>query len=424
MGNQGSTPSLVSTLEKSQDQQVKEIAAEKLMDKVKQYNDHDGYMKAVCSHAGKPLIEMIEKGTAKGQNHAAACLSFIALNAKCKDLLAEYGAIPALIKLLKGGTPELQGAAAAGLANLASRSPKNQAAMEKAGAIPPLVELVKSGIGEARGWAASALGNLALQNAPLGLKVAKAGAIPALVELTKPTSPKPKKPAKDSWFATLWGTVTCKKRAPPSAASKTLEMAARALSSLAFDCEDNQGAIVRAQGIEALLLMAKDGSQKDEVEAVRAISTTWGKDPQSQVKTRLLSGGGERILVDIVSTGTPEGQGTAAVMLARLAHKDPAVRSSLSTIGGLQALVKLALSGTDGNAKLYAIKALRELCEDCPENKQVVQEAGAGPLLAMTSSGMKFREMTEEEAKKFQEDQDKATAAAPADAEAEADKTA
>jgi len=399
MGN--STAGLVSTLGKSNDDAVKEVAADKLCAKVKQFAQHESYMKAVVKNAGKPLIGMLENGTPKGKNAAAATISYLALNRECKAELAEFGAIPALVKLSKEGAPELQGAAAAALANMVSRSPDNQAALADAGAIPPLVNIVKKGLKEARGWAASALGNMALQHKTNQLRVREAGAIQALVELTAPSaSPSaPQKSAPSSGFD-LIGTLTCRKRAQPTKpTSKNMEMAARALSSLAFDCEENQEHIIKAGGIDALITLAKEGTSRDEVEAFRALSLVWGQDPTGKIKEKVVAAGAEKVFLEMVRSACDESKTFAAGLLARLAHEDSGIKASVATSGGIRALVELGQTGAP-QAKLNAVKALKELSTDCPENEQLICDSGGATLLETFRSGMKFRELRagEEEA--------------------------
>lgn len=404
MGGGNSTPGLVSTLERSKDESVKEIAAEKLCAKVKQYNQHNDYMKAVCKSAGPPLVTMLEKGTSRARNHAAATISYLALNADNKVQLGNLGAIPALAKMAKEGTPELQGAAAAAIANLTSRCPENQATMATAGAIPPLVLMVKSGLGEAKGWAASALGNMALQHKKNQLRVAEAGAIPALVDLTKT---RPQDPQPSSAQVDLIARVTCRKRATSSSlSSRNAEMAARALSSIAYDSEDNQAKTIRAGGFEALLALAKEGSSADQVEAFRALGIVWGRDPVGEARSKILGAGGVRILLEIVQSGSDDSQATAANMIARLAHLDAGARESVAMGGGIPMLLQLGQNGGPV-ARLNAVKALRELCTDCPENEKLIEEAGGTEFMDRFKAPMKFRELNAEEQAQLNESQAK-----------------
>jgi hypothetical protein len=408
LNGHNSTPGLVSTLQNSQDETVKELAAEKLTPKLKQFADHESYMKAVCKNAGKILTGMLGSGTAKGKNHAAAGLSYLALNADNKVELAAIGAIPALVKLAKEGTPELQGASAAALANLSSRCPDNQAALVKAGVIPPLLAIIKTGLGEAKGWAASALGNLALQHKQNQQKVAEAGAIPALLELAKivpQTEPSSSSSSSPSSGSDLISLVMCKRRSMKASATKNMEMAARALSSLAFDCTENQVKIVKAGGIEAMLVLAQEGSPRDEIEAFRTIGIVWGKNANSEVRERIIKADGLKILLEMVQTASDDSKAAAANMIARLAHEDVGMRASIAANGCIPVLVKLGQQEGAGQARLNAMKALKELSTDCPENQQLIEEAGGATLLATFGGGMKFRELSDEEETQLKEAQ-------------------
>lgn len=411
MGGGSSTAGIVNTLLDATDERVKEVAASKLCEKAKKYNSYTDYIQAIADNAGKSLIGMLEKGTEKGKNHAAATLSYLALNAKNKKVLADFGAIPALVKLLKEGTPELKGAAAAALANLPSGNQKNQDAMASAGVIPPLVEMVKTGLGEAKGWAASGLGNMCLQHKKNQLRVAEAGGIDAILELAKgkavePVVPKPPLKFEFKVFDII-ACRRCRRRmwkglkdldTSEGGGSRNMELAARALSSLAYESAENQAKIIKADGVETLLGMAKDGSSRDAMEAMRAIAIVWGKD--DQVRERIINGAGVPTLVGKVQSATSDDEckGAAANMLARLAHEDASMRDTIATHEGIPALVKAAHS-ENPTTKVHAIKALKEVCNDRPENKQLIEDAGGKVFLdrIKAQEKMTFRELTKEE---------------------------
>mmetsp|Transcript_120727 Transcript_120727/g.188472 ORF Transcript_120727/g.188472 Transcript_120727/m.188472 type:complete len:420 (+) Transcript_120727:81-1340(+) len=401
MGNGNMTPTLVTTLETSKDERMKEVAAEKLMQKVRQYGDHNDYIKAVGSHAGKPLVEMLKNGTPKGKTNAAATLSFLARHKESKEEIVKHGAIPQLVQLGKEGKEDQQAAVACAFANLASGNAANQAAIAAADAIPLLVDIVKSGRGEAKGWATSALGNLVLEHPKNQKLVAEAGAIPAIVELLQShTAYVP--PTKGGWLS----CSVCRKRAPPH--SKRSEMAARALSSIAYNSADNQAKIVDAGGIEALVRVIKEGSPEDEIVALKALGFVWGAQAASPAKAKLLDTDGVRVLIEIVRHSTNVSKSEAANFIARLAHQDSQAQAALATSGAISALVEMGQTSTHPPSKIAAVKALRELSSDNSDNQKLIEEAGGKDMLRLSSGGMKFRELSEEEHKRFEQDRESA----------------
>lgn len=199
-----------------------------------------------------------------------------------------------------------------------------------------------------------------------------------------------------------------------------MEMAARALSSLAFDCVENQEAIGKAGGVEVLLTLARGGSQRDEVEAFRALALVWGKDEDGHIKERILAAGGQKVCIEAVTHGHDDSKASAASMLARLVHSDASVKESVATSGGIPPLVELGNAG-GAQAKLSAVKALKELSTNCPENERLIAEAGGTALLESFRSGMKFRELSADEEQRLQDVQARADAAKKKDYDPAAD---
>ncbi|KAH8061477.1 hypothetical protein JL722_4104 [Aureococcus anophagefferens] len=79
-------------------------------------------------------------------------------------LIAEAGAIPLLVELLRDGTASGKEKSARALCSLAGNNRANQVQIVAAGAIPPLVELLRDGSAEAKLQAATALCYLAFNN--------------------------------------------------------------------------------------------------------------------------------------------------------------------------------------------------------------------------------------------------------------------
>jgi hypothetical protein len=409
MGNSGMTPTLVQTLKKSKDEKLKAVAADNLCKKVRQFSDgHPDYIKAVGENACEQLVGMLKTGTPEGKKHAAACLSFLVRHPANKEKIAACGGISALIELSKEGQVDQQAAVACALANLASGSEANQAALAKAGAADVLVATLKSGkASEAKGWAVAALGNLVQTptrpNEKNQKTVAEAGAIPLIVELLQEheayVAPLP-----NTWYN--W--CTCKKRSPPH--KRTSLMAARALSQLCFTNAANQAQAVEAGAVEVLVKVMKEGSPEDETEAMRTLHYVWGDKKESPiVKAKLLDADGIRVLIEIVQNSSDDPKAAAATWLGRLAHQDASVQSSIATNGAIPALVELGNS-LHPHCKMNAAKALKELATDNAEIEKMVEDAGGKPLFELVSSGMKFRELNDEERQQLQEKEERAAA--------------
>merc|ERR1712187_363149 len=118
---------------------------------------------------------------------------------------------------------------------------------------------------------------------------------------------------------------------------------------------------------------------------------------------KLLDGEGVRVLIDVVREGCDDGKAAAAKLLARLGHKDPAAQASIATCGAINALVE-ASKGENPTMRMNAVKALRELTADNPDNEKLVEETGGSPFLKFgVSGGMKFSELSEEDNKRLKE---------------------
>ena len=107
-----------------------------------------------------PLVELLKNGSAEAMTNAVAALETLALHEDNRDLIVEAGAIRPLVELLKNGSAEAKTEAARALKRLAFHA-KNQVLIAEAGAIPPLVKLRTNGSAKAKTKAAGALKKLA-----------------------------------------------------------------------------------------------------------------------------------------------------------------------------------------------------------------------------------------------------------------------
>ena len=123
----------------------------------------------------------------EAQEKAASELKDLARDDDNKIAIANAGAIPLLVQLLRDGTPLAREVAAGALHRMAGND-DNKIAIATAGAIPPLVQLLRDGTPLAREVAAGALHRMA-GNDDNKIAIAKAGAIPLLVRLVSSGTP-------------------------------------------------------------------------------------------------------------------------------------------------------------------------------------------------------------------------------------------
>ena len=176
-----------------------------------------------------PLVALLRNGSADRQEQAAAALGLLAGNNAVTAATVEADSIAPLVALVRNGRAVGQERAARALANIARGSRANQAAIVEAGGIAPLVELVRNGHAGGKERATEALRNLAQENAAIQAAIVEAGAIPPLVMLVRD------------------GAVRGHQEN-----SGTL-LAAQTLALLAGGGVANQAAIVAADTVEALL---------------------------------------------------------------------------------------------------------------------------------------------------------------------------
>jgi hypothetical protein len=143
------------------------------------------------------LVAVLRTGTADMKAKAAEALGnmtcdnageiFVMRNDHMGEAVAQAGAIPALVAILKDGTTgEEKRAAAEALWRIAIGNNQIGEAVAQAGAIPALVDFLKDGTtGEEKKAATVALGRIAYNNDQMGEVVAQSGAIPVLVALLK-----------------------------------------------------------------------------------------------------------------------------------------------------------------------------------------------------------------------------------------------
>ena len=185
----------------------------------------DAHLGMIVDH-----VHALREGDDAAKMAAARALGNLAcLNAADRVLIAEAGAVPLLVELLRDGSAEAKLTVARALHFLTfpHYAAGNRVLIAEAHGIPPLVALLRDGNADAKLEAAAALRYLAY-NAANKVLIAEAGGIPLLVDLMRDRS---------TTDANQW--------------------AACALRHLARNNDANQVAIAAALSLEALVELVR-----------------------------------------------------------------------------------------------------------------------------------------------------------------------
>ncbi|XP_025695117.1 U-box domain-containing protein 11 isoform X1 [Arachis hypogaea] len=239
-------------------------------------------------------------------------------------LIAEAGAIPLLVNLLKSEDVLTQDNVVTSILNL-SIYENNKGLIMLAGAIPSIVQVLRTGTMEARENAAATLFSLSLADENK-IIIGASGAIPALVELLQNGSPRGKKDA------------------------------ATALFNLCI-YQGNKGRAIRAGIITALLKMLTDSSKSMVDEALTIMSVLAS---HQEAKVAIVKASTIPVLIDLLRTGLPRNKENVAAILLALCKRDTENLASLSRLGAVIPLTELSRSGTE-RAKRKATSLLEHL---------------------------------------------------------------
>ena len=137
--------------------------------------------------ADRELIAVYVHTLREGVNKTTATQTLGILAGNHTDnqfLIAEAGAIPLFVELLRDGSAEGKLEAAAALGNLACND-DNQVLIAEAHGVPPLVDLLRAGSVEDQRQAARALHNISYNNDGNAIAIAVAVGFEALVQLAR-----------------------------------------------------------------------------------------------------------------------------------------------------------------------------------------------------------------------------------------------
>ncbi|XVE92056.1 hypothetical protein REPUB_Repub01dG0064400 [Reevesia pubescens] len=261
------------------------------------------------------------------EDRRAAVAEIRSLSKRSTDnriLIADAGAIPVLVNLLRTDDVALQEHAVTSILNL-SIFENNKSLIMLAGAIPSIVQVLRAGSMETKENAAATLFSLSLADENK-IIIGASGAIPALVDLLQRGSTRGKKDA------------------------------ATALFNLCI-YQGNKGRAVRAGIITALLKMLIDSRNCMVDEALTILSVLASNH---DAKAAIVKASTIPVLIDLLRTGLPRNKENAAAILLSLCKRDTENLSCISRLGAAIPLTELTKSGTE-RAKRKATSLLDNL---------------------------------------------------------------
>ncbi|XP_038893207.1 U-box domain-containing protein 11-like [Benincasa hispida] len=287
----------------------------------------DGSYRDVCEEMAA-IETLVRKLTSHAiEEQRASVTELRSLSKRSTDnriLIAEAGAIPALVNLLTSDDVLIQENAVTSILNL-SIYENNKGLIMLAGAVPSIVQVLRVGSMEARENAAATLFSLSLADENR-IIIGASGAIPALVDLLENGSSRGKKDA------------------------------ATALFNLCI-YQGNKGRAVRAGIIPALLKMLTDSVNNmiDEALTIMSVLASHQEAKVAMVKASTIP-----VLIDLLRTGLSRNKENAAAILLALCKRDTENLSCISRLGAVIPLTELAKSGTE-RAKRKATSLLEHL---------------------------------------------------------------
>lgn len=281
----------------------------------------------------KLCIDSLSSPSVAIKRSAAAKLRLLAKNrADNRALIAESGAIPALVPLLKCTDPWTQEHAVTAVLNL-SLLPENKTLIaESSGAIKSLIYVLKTGTETSKQNAAAALMSLAMVE-DTRLTIGACGAIPPVVALLIAGGTRGKKDA----LTTLYKLCSAKA---------------------------NKERAVSAGAVAPLVALVAEQTNGMAEKAMVVLSSLAGIEPG---RVAIVEEGGIPALVEAVEESSPKGKEFAVVTLLQLCAESVRNRGLLVAEGAIPPLVSLSQTGT-ARAKHKAETLLGYLRE--PRNQE------------------------------------------------------
>ncbi|CAI5474547.1 unnamed protein product [Closterium sp. Yama58-4] len=305
---------------------------------------------------------------------AAHAIAELAKHEEHVDAIVEEGAIHALVPHLsapaveEGDGPiacehEVEKDAAFALGLLAIK-PDHQRLIADAGALPALVALLKRRPGQPSAASAAAapasaptaldaITNLVHENATIKSRVRAEGGIPPLVELLESLDP------------------------------KVQRAGAGALRTLAFKNEANKNLIVECGALPTLIFMLRSEDTGIHYEAVGVIGNL--VHSSMNIKKLVLDEGALQPVIGLLSSRCTESQREAALLLGQFATTDPECKVRIVQRGAVRPLITM-LEAPDPQLREMAAFALGRLAQNADNQAGIVHDGGLRPLLELLES--------------------------------------
>ncbi|CAI5491821.1 unnamed protein product [Closterium sp. Naga37s-1] len=341
----------------------------------------EGAIHALVPHLSAPAVEEGDGPIAcehEVEKDAAFALGLLAIKPDHQRLIADAGALPPLVALLKRrpGQPTAASAAAA------PASTPTALALAPAGTTDGAAAAGAhaggaggAGVGAGGAWAeggwgganlalarvvngvvrraADAITNLAHENATIKSRVRAEGGIPPLVELLESLDP------------------------------KVQRAGAGALRTLAFKNEANKNLIVECGALPNLIFMLRSEDTGIHYEAVGVIGNL--VHSSMNIKKLVLDEGALQPVIGLLSSRCTESQRESALLLGQFATTDPECKVRIVQRGAVRPLITM-LEAPDPQLREMAAFALGRLAQNADNQAGIVHDGGLRPLLELLES--------------------------------------
>ncbi|CAI5516881.1 unnamed protein product [Closterium sp. Naga37s-1] len=380
----------------------------------------EGAIHALVPHLSAPAVEEGDGPIAcehEVEKDAAFALGLLAIKPDHQRLIADSGALTALVALLKRrpGQPSAASAAAApasaptalglapagttdgaaaggahvGGAGGAGAGAGGVGAEGGAGASPAVARVVNGVVRRA----ADAITNLAHENGTIKSRVRAEGGIPPLVELLESLDPKVQRAGAGALrtlaFLSALSLTLAEGGIPPlvelleSLDPKVQRAGAGALRTLAFKNEANKNLIVECGALPTLIFMLRSEDTGIHYEAVGVIGNL--VHSSMNIKKLVLDEGALQPVIGLLSSRCTESQREAALLLGQFATTDPECKVRIVQRGAVRPLITM-LEAPDPQLREMAAFALGRLAQNADNQAGIVHDGGLRPLLELLES--------------------------------------
>ena len=341
------------------------------------------------------LVVLVGTGAAEAMEHVTQLLLRLAHDPENCVAIAKAGAIPRLVVQLRGGgrtSVKGQELAAAVLSYLAALD-ECVKSITTANGVRPLVAMLTSGTQAAQAHAAAVIGYVARASAKNQKQIISEGGInPLVVLLSKENRAKTKAEAAGALLALSSGHPETQKMVADNGAIKPLVAllneeddyarikAAGAIAALCHGSSENQDAVERNKGIGRLVALLKVSADHGEVAAEAAAALAVLANGNVKNQDKVAAAGGVEPLVELLHVdGSEHAKEEAASALWSLSSKNYANQVAIADAGGIAKLVSV-LGLASVRAQDQASGALAALALDNVKNEQSIAQLLVGFL--------------------------------------------